>query len=140
MRKELSESMNNHKEIVSNINEFIREDFPKALAKGLTLGCLVIERNAKQGAPVDTGNLRNSITHKVEEDTGYVGTNCDYAPYVEIGTGIYSSQGTGRQDPWVYQDAKGEWHKTRGSHPHPFLKPARDEHLSDILKCFEGLI
>ena len=38
---------------------------------------LVAEGYAKRLAPVDTGNLRNSITHKVdpEEPAVYIGTN-----------------------------------------------------------------
>lgn len=37
---------------------------------------------------VRTGNLRNSITHKyVQSDMkAYIGTNLEYAPYVEYGT------------------------------------------------------
>lgn len=31
---------------------------------------------------IDTGNLRNSITHIVNEDAVYVGTNVEYAAYV----------------------------------------------------------
>lgn len=37
---------------------------------------------------VRTGDLRKSISHKYvkEEKTAYIGTNIDYAPYVEYGT------------------------------------------------------
>ncbi len=35
---------------------------------------------------VDTGRLRNSISHTNDKDTAYVGTNVEYAPYVEFGT------------------------------------------------------
>lgn len=37
---------------------------------------------------VDTGNLRNSITHEVvpAEKAVYIGTNVEYAAYVECGT------------------------------------------------------
>lgn len=37
---------------------------------------------------IDTGNLRNSITHQVVESEGvvYVGTNVEYALYVHEGT------------------------------------------------------
>jgi HK97 gp10 family phage protein len=36
---------------------------------------------------VDTGRLLNSITHSVENgDTAVIGTNVEYAPYVEYGT------------------------------------------------------
>ena len=41
----------------------------------------VYEDRAKSYAPVDTGRLRNSITHAVsrDEDCAYVGTNVEYA-------------------------------------------------------------
>lgn len=114
-----------------------------ALSGALEKACLGVERGARNRCPVDTGNLRRSIMHvvKMEEFTGYVGSSVPYAPYVEIGTGIYSSQGDGRQTPWIYVDpATGEKIFTHGSHPHPFLKPAMDENISAIINCFEGII
>ena len=65
---------------------------------------LAAEGYAKRACPVDTGNLRNSITHAVEsgEDAVYVGTNVEYAPYVEMGTRRTAAQ--------------------------PFLRPAATEH------------
>ena len=142
MRKGLTGHMSNSKEILSNIQKAAVADIPKALEKGLGNACLVIERSAKSNAPVKTGNLRNSITHKVSLASleGTVGTAVEYAPYVEIGTGIYSSQGGGRQGGWFYVDAEGNGHHTMGSRPQPFLKPAVEQNLSAILKCFEGLI
>ena len=46
------------------------------------------EDYAKGLAPVDTGNLRNSLTHDVQmsEQAVYVGTPVEYAPYQEFGT------------------------------------------------------
>ena len=35
---------------------------------------------------------------------------------------------SGRPTPWVYQDAQGNWHWTRGNQAHPFLKPAVADH------------
>lgn len=35
---------------------------------------------------VRTGRLKNSISHAVSGDTAYIGTNLEYAPYVELGT------------------------------------------------------
>lgn len=35
---------------------------------------------------VDTGHLRGSITHTTDDDAAYVGTNVEYAGYVEFGT------------------------------------------------------
>ena len=35
---------------------------------------------------VDTGRLRGSITHTTDQDSAYIGTNVEYAQYVELGT------------------------------------------------------
>ena len=45
------------------------------------------EGYAKKDCPVDTGRLRNSIAHQVvdTEKAVYIGTNVEYAPYVEYG-------------------------------------------------------
>jgi HK97 gp10 family phage protein len=55
-----------------------------------------IERGAKRGAPVDTGRLRSSITHSLERDVAglvaVVGTDVDYAPFVELGTSRAAAQ------------------------------------------------
>lgn len=44
----------------------------------------IVEGYAKNDAPVDTGRLRNSITHQTEGNDEYIGTNVEYAPYVEL--------------------------------------------------------
>jgi len=45
------------------------------------------ESYAKKLCPVDTGRLRNSITHqRYDENTEVVGSNVEYAPFVELGT------------------------------------------------------
>ena len=46
------------------------------------------EDHAKEKTPVDTGRLRGSITHAVvsKESAVYIGTNVEYAPYIEYGT------------------------------------------------------
>lgn len=56
-----------------------------AIARGLEEMGLVAEGYAKAGCPVDTGSLRNSITHVREsETTEAIGTNVEYAEYVEF--------------------------------------------------------
>jgi len=84
------------------------------LDKVLNKACILVENDAKKKCPVGTGELRNSITHEVEGTEAIVGTNTEYAPYVEFGTGIFSSMGNGRQTPWSYQDVEGHWHTTIG--------------------------
>lgn len=72
------------------------------MQKAVNTCCLKVERDIKEsmspngpsapGEPpaVDTGRLRASITHRVEmeadEVAGYVGTNVEYAPWLEFGT------------------------------------------------------
>ena len=66
----------------------ISEDIKLALLRGMEKCGLTAERFAKKLAPYDTGNLRNSITHTVDdgEPAVYIGTNVEYAPYQELGT------------------------------------------------------
>lgn len=127
-------------EVTDNIKKLINGGLEKKLEQGVTKACLVIERSAKENCPVDKGRLRQSITHKVKGTKGSVGTNVEYAPYVEIGTGIYSSNGDGRDDAWEYKDSKGDWHKTKGQKPQPFLKPAATNNFNKILDAFKGVI
>lgn len=109
----------------------------QAVEKALEKCGLVAEGYAKKLAPVDTGNLRNSISHKVdpEEPAVYIGTNNSYAAYQEFGTGIYTEGG--RDTPWVYQDEKGNWHWTRGNKAQPFLKPAVADHARQYRQIIE---
>lgn len=44
-----------------------------------------VDEITKLGA-VDTGRLRGSISHTHDDSAAYVGTNVEYAPYVELGT------------------------------------------------------
>jgi hypothetical protein len=72
----------------------------------------------------------------VSEDTVAVGSNVEYAPYVEFGTGIYADEG-GRQTPWRYQDDKGVWHITHGQKPVHFLRDGIMNHLDEYGKIAE---
>lgn len=108
----------------------------KKLKDALGKACALVERSAKQKAPKGTGELRRSITSKVESQgdgaVGIVFTPLEYAPYVEFGTGLFAESG-GRQDvPWCYKDDKGEWHSTSGMHPQPFMRPALNENREQI--------
>ena len=58
----------------------------KARNKALEIIGGKAESYAKKLCPVDTGRLRNSITHQQMDDhTEMIGTNVEYAPYVELG-------------------------------------------------------
>lgn len=115
------------------VERAIEEAIDRALEK---MG-LVAEGHAKlnlERSPrrIDTGRLRNSITHVALTQNGkkqeYIGTAVEYGKYVEYGTGIYVEDGTGRSTPWVYRGDDGKFHRTRGMEPNHFLKNAATEH------------
>ena len=58
----------------------------KAKKRGLEAIGLVAEGHAKKLTPVDTGRLRNSISHATDGEAAYIGTNVEYGPYVELGS------------------------------------------------------
>lgn len=122
---------------VDNSDEILRA-LGEACERGLfRCGEKAVEY-AKDLCPVDTGNLRNSITHTVEDGKkAIVGTPTEYAIYQEMGTGKYAEGGGGRPTPWKYQDAQGIWHWTAGNRAHPFIKPSIADHqgaYKNILK------
>lgn len=91
---------------------------------------LMIYNNATALVPVDDGALRNSISYDVASDglSGKIEVDSGYAIYVEFGTGIYSSEGTGRQTPWVYWSNKlNRFVYTQGQKPQPFWYPSIDK-------------
>ncbi len=99
-------------EVREDNREAIADAIDRALVAALEEVGLVAEGYAKRACPVDTGRLRNSITHIVDEGTRHViiGTNVEYAPYVELGT--------------------------RHQKPQPFLKPAANDHASTYKGIF----
>lgn len=72
-----------------------------AKKRGLEAIGLTAEGHAKKETPVDTGRLRNSISHATDDEAAYIGTNVEYAPYVELGA-------RGRQGVHMLQRAATE--------------------------------
>lgn len=91
-------------------------------AKVLEEWGLIAEAYASDLCPVDTGRLRASISHDTDEDTMYLGTNVEYAPYVELG----HSQEVGR-----YVPALGKRLVSPVVPAQPFLRPAIEDHISE---------
>ncbi len=57
------------------------------LAQAIRHITLFLDRETKLATPVDTGRLRASITNQVTAEFGQVGTNVEYASFVEFGRG-----------------------------------------------------
>jgi len=67
----------------------VKEELGKAVEELV----LIVEAKAKELCPVDTGLLRSSITPVIASwAEAYVGTNTQYAPYVEFGTKKMAAQ------------------------------------------------
>lgn len=96
---------------ISDFTEEITEGIKEAIQRALTRIGLECEAYAKKLCHVVTGRLRNSITHYVDEDAVYIGTNVEYAAYEE--------EGTSRRPP------------------HPFLRPAAEGHIDEWRQILE---
>ena len=63
------------------------EKMKKKRHQAIQEACLMVEADAKQMCPVDTGTLKRSITSAVKSDdhktTGAVGSNVEYAYWAE---------------------------------------------------------
>ena len=82
-----------------------------------------VERNTR----VDTGQLKNSWTYKVNESKGecVVGSPLENAIWEEFGTGEYALEGNGRKGGWYYRDKKtGRLRFTYGKTPNRALHNA----------------
>ena len=101
-------------------NKNLSNGLLKKLADAAEIIGAFVEGEAKLRCPVDTGNLRQSITHRVilndSEFTvkAIIFTNVDYAPYVCFGT--------------IKMDAQ------------PFLRPALLENKQQIIKFIKDNI
>jgi hypothetical protein len=66
------------------------------VAKYVTRVCVRAQTEAQRLCPVDTGRLRASIRFMVQEEdgeiVGYVGSDVNYAIYVELGTRYMNSE------------------------------------------------
>lgn len=102
-------TQDNTEQIIAEKNE--------AVLRALEIIGQVVENSAAGYAPVDTGNLRNSITHEVDdgEHCVYIGSNVEYAPYQELGTSRMKAANGGRG----------------------FLRPAVEDNMEKIQSIFK---
>lgn len=96
----------------------IRNEAIRNLSVATLAGATVVNDDAKARAPVRTGNLRRSIhpelgEYSSERVTVWVGTDVEYAPYVEMGTSKQAAQ--------------------------PYLRPALNENRQDIIDSVEKI-
>ena len=119
-------------------SEAVKRELERAAIRGLTKAAMLVESQAVLLVPVNTGGLRSSIGYQVNESelVAYIGTNCEYAIYVEFGVGEFAENGNGRKGGWVYKTPNGEVRFTYGMPPQPYLRPAfrqNQKAIRDIL-------
>lgn len=111
-------------DVTSNKDEVLKELQDKLAMALETIG-LKAEGYAKGYCPVGTpestgipgyigGTLRNSISHTNDGESAYIGTNVEYAPYVELGT--------------------------RHMHPRHYLKKAAENHSAEYQTTVENIM
>lgn len=66
-------------EVKSNADAVL-DEFRQKVSVALEMIGLKAEGYAKGYCPVDTGRLRNSISHADDGESAYIGTNVEYAP------------------------------------------------------------
>lgn len=118
----------------------------RAKARALEIIGLKAEGYAKKLCPVGTvestgikgyrgGTLRNSITHTVDGDTVAVGSNVEYAPYVELGTGPHFEP---PPDWETFTSKRGSGVGRGYVKPRRYLQPAIEEHAGEYKNIAEN--
>lgn len=133
-------------EITQNNIPEVLEALKGATEKALTEVGIKAEKYAKALCPVGTpestgkkgyrgGTLRNSITFVVEGDELTIGSNIEYAPYVELGTGPYFNT----PPEWLqYVTEKGSGEGHGYVRPRPYLRPAIEDHLDEYKRIIQN--
>lgn len=132
-------------DLIDNTNEFLGA-LGKVTPRVLEIIGQATEKYAKALCPVGTvestgkkgyrgGTLRNSITHQVDGDTLTVGSNVEYAPYVELGTG---PNYTPPPDWERFSTPRGSGIGHGYVTARPYLRPAIEDHIEEYKKIAEN--
>lgn len=97
-------------EVTGRMNVMVKKLDGELTVTALMAGAQIIVNHASEKAPYRTGTLRRSIhAEPVQGETAVmVGTDLEYAPFVEYGTSRMAAR--------------------------PFLRPAIDEHWDEVVR------
>ena len=132
-------------QVIDNSAEALAE-LQRAQERALETIGLKAEGYAKRLCPVGTvestgkkgyrgGTLRNSITHAVDGDTVSIGSNVEYAPYVELGTGPHFEP---PPDWETFTSKRGSGVGRGYVKPRRYLQPAIEEHAGEYKTIAEN--
>ena len=119
-----------NEDLTAEAERIIKESLNEPMKKRMDYcGRAIVQRAAKDLAPVDTGRLRNSIKYETKENgdrlESSIFTNVEYAPYQEFGTG---SQGNAEGVEGI------TFGPGKGIPPHPFMYPALKNNEDKIIE------
>lgn len=102
--------------VIADNTDIIIQQLGERIGRALEAVGIQAEGDAKALCPVDTGRLRNSITHTIDagDKTAIIGTNVEYAQYVHEGT--------------------------RGRKGNPFLRNAVDQNMDTYRDIFDKML
>lgn len=146
---------------IDGLERLLKNTDPRILGKPLrnffNRATITIQTKARKNAPVDTGRLRSSIGTRVDGGEvpkwGEVGTNVEYAPWMEFGTGLFAVGEGGAQprhfppgeglEGWAARHGMASGYavaggigKRGGLKPHLYLTKAFKDSLGEI----QGLV
>lgn len=119
--------------VIENHAEEIKREMKERLERAVSKVGGTCMNYAKKNCPVKTGYLRRSITHQTTKDgdniVEEIGTNVEYAPYVELG----HHQEPGRYVPAIGKRLVRDWVP-----PKPYLKPAFEDHQDEYAQILKS--
>lgn len=123
---------------LANVTRLLSRDRGEAAeraARGALLrAAVLIEGRARRNAPVDTGHLRSLITHEPIEGGYLIGTNVEYARFVEFGTGRRGAgSALGVTASQTRRDLGYEYGARPGMPAQPFLFPAFEQSRDAVI-------
>ena len=101
-----------------------------------------MQAQTQRNTRVDTGQTKGSWTCIVDQEAGecVIGSPLQNAIWEEFGTGEFADGGKGRKTPWVYKDAKGKFHTTKGKKPSRAFQTAFTKLKGKLIKRAEAVI
>ncbi len=133
--------MSNEFKLEIFVNE-VTEKLEKCAERILEETASIIESQAKRNSAVDTGQLKNSWTHHVDnsEKKVTIGSPLENAVWEEFGTGEYALNGNGRKGGWVYADKDEKWHFTKGKKPRRALHKSYTSKKNSVIRKAQDIM
>ena len=143
--------------VKNNVPENLSSRMENAFLRIMTAGALKTIELAEEKAPVakygdNRGTLRKSFKKaKITHEGFTVYTDAEFAPYVEFGTGIFSTHPAAPRKPirpknakvlhWVGEHGEDVFAmEVKGQKPQPFLLPAGNEVIIHIQRLIAEAI